>query len=65
MKSYKDFITEEKKLYRVSYDGRYEKIVSASSPEEAISIRDAQQTMKNKKKNMKFSKDKYKAIAVK
>jgi tryptophanyl-tRNA synthetase len=65
MKSYKKFLEEVSNTYIVTYDGRYGKRVSASSPEEAIKIRDKQKTMKNKKKIMKFSYDKYDAKLVK
>jgi len=67
MKSYKNFVEPEEmsNQYWVTYDGRYGKRVSASDPKEAIKKRDEQQTMKNKKKTMKFSYSKYKAELVK
>ena len=55
----------KKQTYIVTYDGRYGKRVTAISPEEAIKIRDEQDTMKNKKKITKFSYDKYEANLLK
>jgi hypothetical protein len=67
MKTYKKFVenAQTKQTYIVTYDGRYGKRVSATSPEEAIKLRDEQTTMKNKKKITKFSYDKYEANLVK